>query len=513
MSKTLFIAALGTETNSFSPIPTGMNLFETTMLTRGGNHGDTPGPFALPLVLWREEARRLGWDVVEGLAAFATPAGNTTQAVYESLRDEILQDLHAALPVDAVLLNLHGAMIADGYPDAEGDLLTRVRSMVGPDVFVGVELDLHCHLTACKVAAANAIVIYKEYPHVDITPRARELFEIARRTLKGETKPVMAMHDCRMLGIYPTTREPMRSFVDEMAALEGRDGVLSVSLAHGFPWGDTPEVGTRMLVVADADVQKAASMCKKLGEAVWEMRDAIVPPFQTIDQAAQRVISHAGASPLVLADTADNPGIGAGGDATFMLRRFIELSVGGVAFAPVWDPIVTELAFGAGVGARLNVRLGGKLGPASGDPLDLQVNVMGLKIGAQQFFGEATVPLGRLAWLRVGEMGVDDTEAIDIVVNDYRTQGFSPECFSESGMDIRGKRALIVKSTQHFHARFAPIAHEVIYVSAPGTGAMDMAALPLKNANAGLWPRSRRSVFTAGRAVGSLGPADRLHSR
>jgi microcystin degradation protein MlrC len=488
MSKTLFTACLGTETNSFSPIPTGMGLFESTMLTRGGNHGETPGPLALPLIVWREQARSLGWRVIESLGAFAVPAGNTTRPVYESLRDEILGDLKAALPVDAVLLNLHGAMIADGYPDAEGDLLAHVRAIVGPNVFVGVELDLHCHLTEQKVRSANAIVIYKEYPHVDITPRARELFELTNRALNGDIAPVMAMHDCRMLGIYPTTREPMRSFVDRMTALEGRDGILSVSLGHGFPWGNTPEVGTRMLVVADGDAEKAKNLARTLGEAVWAMRDAIIPPFKTIDEAADLVSRHVALKPLVLADTADNPGIGAAGDATFMLERFLARGIGGVAVAPFWDPAVTDIAFGGGIGAALDVRLGGKLGPASGVPLDLRVTVKGLAQRAQQYFGEATVPLGRMAWLQIGKEN-DPARSIDVVVNDYRTQGFSPECFTAVGLDINKKRALIVKSTQHFHARFAPVAHEVVYVSAPGTGSMDMKSLALTEAPHGLWPR------------------------
>lgn len=157
---TLFIACLGTETNSFSPMPTGIGLYESTMLIRDGQYDASA--FALPLAVWGENARALGWKVATGTAAFAMPAGNTTRPVYESLRDEILGQLKSAMPVDAVLLNLHGAMIADGYPDAEGDFLAHVREIVGPEVFIGAELDLHCHLTALKVSSASVLMIYKE---------------------------------------------------------------------------------------------------------------------------------------------------------------------------------------------------------------------------------------------------------------------------------------------------------------------------------------------------------------
>ena len=455
------------------------------MLVRAGAHGDKPGAFALPLILWKQRAEARGWTVVESLAAFATPAANTTRATYEALRDEILGDLKDALPVDAVMLNLHGAMIADGYLDAEGDLLARVRALVGPAVVIGVELDLHCHLTHAKVDAATAIVIYKEYPHIDVTERAEDLWHIVERTLAGKVRPTMALHDCRMIGVFPTTREPVRSFVDRMAALEGKDGILSVSLGHGFPWGDTPEVGMRVLVVADGDRAKAGALATMLGREVWAMREAMAPPFLDVEGAIARIAGHRGPKPLVLADTADNPGLGAAGDSTFLLRHLLERGIGGAAIAPFYDCTATEFAFEAGLGAAFDVRLGGKHGPASGVPVDARVIVKGLVRGAFQPFGKALTPMGDMAWLRIGP----DAHAIDVVVNDHRTQGFSPECFTRAGIDLAKSRAVIVKSTQHFHAGFLPIAADILYVSAPGTGSMDMHALAYAHVTRSLWPR------------------------
>jgi microcystin degradation protein MlrC len=486
MTRKIFTACLGTETNSFSPIPTGMELFRRTMFVRGGAHGERPGIFALPLILWRKRAEALGWTVAEGLAAFAMPAGDTTRAAYEALRDEILADLRRAMPVDAVMINLHGAMIADGYPDAEGDLLAHIRATVGPEVLIAAELDLHCHLTATKCASVDAMVIFKEYPHVDVTERAEELFAIVADTLAGRIRPRMAVHDCRILGIFPTTREPLRGFVDRMQALEGKDGILSVSLAHGFPWGDTPEVGMRVLVVADGDAARAQALADRLGRELWQMRADLMPPFQSVDDAIGRIIGHNAEKPLVLADTADNPGIGAAGDSTFLLRRLIDRKAGGVAIAPFWDPQATLAAFEAGQGARLALRIGGKLGPASGAPVDATVVVRGLARDAYQTFGRADAPMGNMAWLRIGD---SDADGIHVVVNDYRTQGFSPACFTAAGLDIAACRGLIVKSTQHFHAGFLPIADEILYVSAPGTGSMDMRSLNFTRVSRPLWPR------------------------
>ena len=264
--------------------------------------------------------------------------------------------------------------------------------------------------------------------------------------------------------------------------------MLSVSLAHGFPWGDTPEVGTRVLVVADRDKELAARLAKELGEQVWDSRFAIIPPFVSIDEAIDHVLAHdADGRPFVLADTADNPGIGAPGDSTFVLRRLLERGVGGFALSPLWDPIATALAFDAGVGARFDMRIGGKLGPSSGDALDLRVEIKGLVQRARQPFGGTMAALGDMAWLRVA--GTSDADAVDVVVNDYRVQSFHPECFRAVGIDPLRPRALIVKSTQHFQAGFAPIARELLYVSAPGAASMNMTELPYRHVTRPLWPR------------------------
>ena len=487
MTYKIFTACLGTETNSFSPIPTGLELFARTMLVRNGEHGERPGLFALPLIEWKRLALDRGWEVVEGLAAFATPAGTTTMFAYESLRDEILDDLERAMPVDAVLLNLHGAMIADQYLDAEGDLLRCIRERLGPDVPLLAELDLHGHQTQQKLDAADVLIYYKEYPHIDAVKRCRELFAIAVRMLEEGLQPTMAMHDCQMLGIYPTTREPMISFVKRMQALEQQPGVLSVSLAHGFPWGDTPEVGTRVVVVTDNDPTLAQQSADELGEWVWDNREALLAPFVTPAEAvAQTLQAPPGEAPFVIADTADNTGIGAAGDSTFLLQALIDRGVGGYAISPLWDPGSVELAFEAGLGARLPMRIGGKLGPASGAPVDTMVTVMGLKRDARQRFGGA--PLGDMAWLRIGD-AEDDAGAIDVVCNTHRVQAFHPDCFAEVGLDPLKVKSLVVKSTQHFHAGFGAIARDVLYAATEGTGSMDFAQLPHEHVDAPLWPK------------------------
>ena len=169
------------------------------------------------------------------------------------MRDEILAQLQAAMPLDGVLLGLHGAMVAHGYDDVEGDIIERVRAIVGPGCVIGVELDPHCHLTLKRVRLADVIVCYKEFPHTDVVERAEDLLELVLGTLRGKIKPVMSLYDCRQISSYPTTLPLMRAFVDRIKAMEGKDGILSISIVHCFPYADVPELASRVLVVTDDD--------------------------------------------------------------------------------------------------------------------------------------------------------------------------------------------------------------------------------------------------------------------
>jgi len=480
-----FIASLGTETNTFSPFLTGYRNFKETYLVRGGAHGDKPFIFAIPLVVWRRRAAERGWSVVESLCTFAQPAGITLRGVYESFRDEILADLKQAMPVDMVLLSMHGAMVADGYDDCEGDVLARVRQIVGPDVPVGAELDLHCHLTQAMVDNATAIVIFKEYPHIDFAERAEELFQIIADAAEGKVQPHMALYDCGMIGIYPTTVQPMRGFVDRVQEMEDRDGVLSISIGHGFPWGDVPDMGTRMLVVTDDRPEDGARLAESLGQELYEMRERILPPYLTMEQALDRVLAIEEGT-VVLADGSDNAGGGAPSDSTFILKAMLDRGIQNAAVACLWDPIAVQLAMEAGEGAQFDLRLGGKMGPMSGDPLDLRVTVRKVVTDAMQSFGHGP---DKAQW-RLGDAAALSVNGIDIVVNSIRTQPFSPEVFTNLGINPAEKRVLVVKSMQHFYAGFAPIAAEVLYVAAPGALTPDFKALPYQKVKRNMWPLS-----------------------
>ncbi len=215
----LFAAALGLEANTFLPIPTSYRAFLERIYFPPGEHPDWPTPQTAALWVARRRAARDGFELIEGSSFAAQPGGPAVRAAYERMRDEILGELKRALPVDGVVLNLHGAMVAHGYDDCEGDLLERARALVGEKCVIGIELDPHCNLTVKRCRLADLIVLFKEYPHTDFVERGEELLDLVVRTIRREIQPVASVFDCRVIASFPTTIEPMRGLVDRTRRL------------------------------------------------------------------------------------------------------------------------------------------------------------------------------------------------------------------------------------------------------------------------------------------------------
>lgn len=477
----VFAGGLGTETNTFSPIPTGLADYD--IIRDEERLGSVI--FSSTLLEHRRLAQERGWDFEFGMFAFAQPAGITVRQVYEDLRDELLARLQAALPVDMVLLTMHGAMVAEGYDDCETDIVHRVREIVGPQVKIGVEFDLHSELTPQLVADADAIVLFKEYPHIDIDDRARDLFKIIADAAEGKTNPTMGYFDCRMLGTFLTPVEPMRSFVDRMMAREGHDGLLSLSLFHSFPYGDVPSTSVYMLAITDNDPAQATRIAEALGREFFAMRHTVSHNPADMGEVLDKVAAlPATGKPIVAADTADNAGGGAPSDSTFVLRELLRRGMRDVGLALMWDPIVVQLAMAAGVGATLQVRLGGKMGVASGDPLDLTVKVKGIVPNMLQHWPQQT----GAQVIACGDSVCLECEGIDIIVNSRRTQVFGIDVFTNFGIDLNSKRLLVVKSSQHYYAAYAPIAAQVFYMATPGTLQRPLTRLPYRRVDTHKYP-------------------------
>lgn len=489
----IFVAALATETNTFSPIVIDRQAFEASLYALPGQHPETPTLCTAPITVGRRVCAERGWTLIEGTAAWADPAGLVSRGTYESLRDEILGQLRAALPVDAVVLGLHGAMVAQGYLDPEGDLLTRIRAMIGPDILLCAGLDPHSHLTELRVAAADFLVAFKEFPHTDFVERAEDLWRIAADTLDGRVDPVMAVYDCRMIDVFPTSRQPMRGFVDQMMQIE-RDNprVLSLSAIHGFMAGDVPEMGTKTIAVTDGDAALGQQLARDLGDRLYANRGRhIMPALDEVQAVAQAMAARGG--PVVIADMWDNPGGGTAGDATVILHELLAQRAQGVAVGTIWDPIAVHLCMVAGEGAELPLRFGAKSAPLTGDPVDAVVRVLRVAPDAQMRFGASVVPFGPAVRLALLDAAGTET-GIEVILNTVRAQSYDPSLFTALGIEPLACRILVIKSTNHFYAAFAPIASEIIYCSAGQPYPNDPATTPYRHVRTDIWPRSDHSA-------------------
>lgn len=491
----LFTATLYHETNSFSPIPTSLDSYREMFLFlpstgEGAHHARS----LVADVNFCQLAQARGHDAVQGMMAGAQASMPMTFQTWQCLRDELLSGLRSALPLDAVVVFLHGAQVAESVDDCEGELLQAIREIVGPQVVVGVLLDLHANISDAMVEHANLLVSCQEYPHTDFESRGAHLLDLVERAVSRDIVPTTALARIPMFGSFPTTREPMRGFMDRLAGLQESGAALTISLIHGFAWSDVPFAGASMLVCCDDDSVRAESLARALAREFFALRDEIVTPALSMDAAIEQALAEQH-GPVVIADTADNPGGGAPGDSTYLLRRLVEQGIDNVGVAMICDPAAVRIANAAGEGAELELRIGGKLSALSGDPLDLRVKVKKLR-------GDA-VQLRDVSHRRLGDAAALECGGIEIVLCSVREQTFTAECFTELGIDPTGKRILIVKSHQHFFADFSRFASRVLYATAPGVINRNFAELPYTKIARPVWPIDAPPFAAFGQQWGS----------
>jgi microcystin degradation protein MlrC len=351
-------------------------------------------------------------------------------------------------------------MVARDYDDCEGDLLARARMIAGNEAVIGVELDMHCHLSDMMVEASDVIIAFKEFPHTDFLERAEDLVDLCLRAARGEVEPVAAVFDCRAVAAFMTSREPGRSFVDRMKAMEGHDGILSITIAHGFTAADVYDMGTKVLVYGDRDRDKAASLSERLAHEIlsWEPAEAGPQHFKP-DEAIAEALAVAG-QPIVLADRWDNPGGGVAGDSTTMIEALMRHPDLPAAIGAIWDPVAVSFCRAAGPDAEIPLRFGGKAAATSGQPIDAKVRVRATTSDLIVPFEQSLVSLGPAAAVAIGQL--------DIVLATTRAQTFSPPVFTNLRIDLRAKKIVVVKSSNHFYAAFSKIAAAVLYLDTGG---------------------------------------------
>ncbi|WP_294225470.1 M81 family metallopeptidase [uncultured Shimia sp.] len=455
----VFCASVATETNTFSPLRTDFSDFAQSFYAPPGEHPETPTLCSAVFPALRKRAKAGEVELIEGTATWAEPGGLVNARTWDRLREEVLDQLKAALPVEAVVLGLHGAMIADGCVDCEGVLIEAVREIVGPAVTIGVTFDPHSHLSEKRARNADIITVFKEFPHTDFVETGEACVDLTLRAARGEITPQISVFDVCMMDVLPTSRHPMRGFVDKMMRLEADGTALSVSTIHGFMAGDSPDLGAKIIVISNGDKPAGTQLARDLGMELFSFRGTTKPEFLTVEDALVEA-SAASTGPVIIADVWDNPGGGVAGDSTILLQAALDMNVANMALGTIWDPMAVRLCHAAGEGAKLDLRFGGKTSAHAGAPIDATVAVLKVAKDAVQSFGDSIVPLGDCA--------VIDVSGINVVLNSNRSQTFSPDLFTNLGIDVSAKQVVAVKSTNHFHGAFAPIAADILYAAVNG---------------------------------------------
>ena len=489
------------ETNTFSVVNTGYEHFmarsrclqgDAAIAARGHANTELGG--------FLEAGRSYGWRVIHVLSASANPGGPVTHDAFERLAGPIVAAAaqHKA-SIDGILLGLHGAMVTDFCEDGEGELLSRLRAVVGPDLPIAITLDLHANVTRAMCALANIIVSYQTYPHVDMRRSGFQAGHILQRAMAGEIRPVTLRARRPMLGESTggrTDKGPMLEWLARARAYEAaQPDAFVVSLNAGFSHADIAEVGPTVLVTCQGDLQSHQAFVESIADAMWDARFEQMNQYLSVAEAAARCKAWpAGGKPLVVADFSDNPGGGAYGDSTNLLQAMLQAEVTDACFGPMVDPEVAAQLQGHAVGDTVEVKLGGKTDPRfGGGPLSVRGRLAWRGVG--DYTGDGPMIGGQQrSW---GLAAVLQIDGIEVLVVTNAAQMWDLQQFKAFGINPQARRVVALKSAQHFRAAFGPIAGEVIVCDSGALCAPDCSVLPYKNAPRPIFPLDRELDITA----------------
>ncbi len=430
-------------------------------------------------------AAEAGLELVPVFTSGALPSGLVTAAAYQHLRAKIVEGLRAVLPVDGVLLLLHGAMVAEGEDDVEAALARDVRTLVGPGVPVIVTLDLHGNNSLGLLAAVDAIVGYDTYPHIDIYERGIEAARLLARVLREELRVTAAISRPPLLpsvqGMY-TEVAPMRDLMAMMREVERNPAVLNVTIAGGFPYSDVERAGLTCTVQTNANPELALRYARELAAFAWSQREAFqvqnVAPADAVRQAIT-----APARPVVLVDVADNVGGGCPGDGTVLLAELLAQRAQRAVVA-LADPESVAQACSAGVGAEVTLRVGGKTDDWHGEPVEVRGRVRLISDGRYVHTG---------SWMTGREMNMGRSvvlacDGVTLLLSERKTVPFDAGQLRSQGILPEAQHILVVKSAIAWRAAYGDLAQAVIEVDTPGLCTTHLERFPYRNLRRPIYP-------------------------
>jgi len=485
------------ETNTFAPSKATYEDFARgggwPPLVEGGDLFDAVAGINLPVTGALEQLRTRRCDIVPTAWAAASPSAHVTRDAYERIAGKIVDRLRAAGRVDGVYFDLHGAMVTEHLHDGEGELLARVRAVVGEEVPVVASLDLHANVTQRMVQHADVLIAYRTYPHVDMADTGGRTAAFLLQRLQGAPRPHVALR--RLPFLIPlqaqcTMLEPAQSLYRELARIEG-DGV-TLSFTPGFPAADFPECGPCVLAYA-GQAALAAARADALAATVAGCEGEFDTPVYSPEEGVRRAMQIAARAsrPVVIADTQDNPGAGGNSDTTGMLRALVGANAQRAAIGLIADAEAASAAHAAGQGAHVEIALGGRSGIAGDAPFRGRFLVERLSDGRftckGPFYRGARMSIGPSACLRIGE--------VRVVVASDKPQLADQEMYRFVGIEPTAQAILVNKSSVHFRADFAPIAEEILVCKSPGPMLADTSEFGWRNLAPGMRLRPRGPAF------------------
>jgi microcystin degradation protein MlrC len=495
------IGGISHETSTFATTPTTLENFDVRGLAEGQVVLDRFAGTKTGLGGFLDAGREAGFECVPILAASATPGGVVTAEATTTLTERLTAGIRRALaagPLDGVLLSLHGAMVSELDDDGERYILAAVREVVGPELPILVELDLHGNISQEMVDLATVVIAYDEYPHTDPYERGVELGLLLPRILRGELRPVMAFEKVPLLaGVQRqyTHAEPMLGIKRLTHQIEAEPGMIALTYLPGFPWADIPATGFSVIATGDGDEGRARDAARRLASEVWERRDEFVVRPVPVEEAVRRAMA-APAGPVVLADIGDNPGGGTPADGTVLLDALLRLGARNTALAALNDPAVVEAAVAAGEGATIQTRLGGKVDRFHGEPLTVSGRVVRLTDGRFRHTGPMSTGL-KVHMGPTAVLELDGTEGgrVQVVVTTHRYQPTDLGVLRSQGIEPTAQKILAVKSSVHFRAAFSPIAAEIVEVDTPGLTSPHLETLTYRRLTRPIYPFDRETTW------------------
>jgi microcystin degradation protein MlrC len=470
------VGGLWHETNTFSAEPTERQDFQVLDgegILAGLNGTRTPIGGMLDAA--RSKPRGRQWEIVPTFFASALPSGTVTREAYAQMADHLVHRFRDAR-ADGILLDLHGAMVAEGCEDVEADLLMRLRRDVG-SAPIGCVLDLHANISGAFADTVDVVAGYDTYPHIDPYERGIEVALLLERLLAGDVRPMRAYAQPPLLTVpqsQATDRAPMADLIRRAHHAERLTGVLNVTVAAGFPYADVPFAGLSVVATADGDQALAQRIAAEIARAAWEARRG----FQVQNTPPEEAVSHALESregPVILVDVADNVGGGAPGDGTVLLDALLRQRATGAVVA-ITDPEAVRLARRAGEGAILRTEVGGKTDRFHGPPVPVRGRIVRLARG--DFTYQGSYMTGRR--VEGGWTALLDADGIQVILRERKVMPFDQEELRILGIDPARCRIIVVKAAVAWRAAYGEIARGVIAVDTPGICTANLSTLPYR---------------------------------